>query len=698
MISNTFIKRPITAIVISIVITIVGLISLINLPVSQYPSITPPVVQVSGIYTGADAATVEETVATPVEVQVNGVPGMTYIQTNSTSDGRLGMNVNFELGTDVNIAAMDVQTRVNSALPQLPDDVKRLGLTVRKSNTGILMVVGVYSPKGTHDIKFVDNYTNIFIRDAILRVKGVGDAFTRAEDFSMRLWLQPDKMAQQGITASDVIRTVQEQNVQVAAGSVGSAPQPKEQAFEYTAFVHGRLKSEEEFGNIILKTNTVDRSIVYLHDVARIELGRFQYSGSGFVDGKRASFLLIFQSPGSNAIETAQGVVKTLDNLKKSFPIDIDYSVPFETVSVVRVSIHEVVETLLIALLLVTLVVFLFLQNFRATLIPILAIPVSIISTFAFFIPLGFTVNTLTLFGFVLAIGIVVDDAIIVVEAVQHNIDEEHLSPREASYKAMKDISGPVIAIALVLAAVFIPVGFIPGIVGKLYQQFAITIAISVLISAFVALTLTPALCSILLKRVHMPSEEKVPNRFFTGFNSWFKRTTVKYTLQVGKILHHARYVVIFLVLLLVATFFLFKNKPTGFLPTEDEGRVFITFELPEASSTVRAVEVLQKMMGILDEMDGVGHYAAIAGLNVVSFSNKSNSGTIFCQFKPWDERKSKSLQLVRNDSKNAAEIFDDQGGPGCGNTAACNSGTWKNGGIQLYFAATRKYRRHPCF
>ncbi len=565
MISNTFIKRPITAIVISIVITIVGLISLINLPVSQYPSITPPVVQVSGIYTGADAATVEETVATPVEVQVNGVPGMTYIQTNSTSDGRLGMNINFELGTDVNNAAMDVQTRVNSALPQLPDDVKRLGLTVRKSNTGILMVVGVYSPKGTHDIKFVDNYTNIFIRDAILRVKGVGDAFTRAEDFSMRLWLQPDKMAQQGITASDVIRTVQEQNVQVAAGSVGSAPQTKDQAFEYTAFVHGRLKSEEEFGNIIIKTNTADRSIVYLHDVARIELGRFQYSGSGFVDGKRASFLLIFQSPGSNAIETAQGVVKTLDNLKKSFPIDIDYSVPFETVSVVRVSIHEVVETLLIALLLVTLVVFLFLQNFRATLIPILAIPVSIISTFAFFIPLGFTVNTLTLFGFVLAIGIVVDDAIIVVEAVQHNIDEEHLSPREASYKAMKDISGPVIAIALVLAAVFIPVGFIPGIVGKLYQQFAITIAISVLISAFVALTLTPALCSILLKRVHMPSEEKVPNRFFRGFNAWFKRTTVKYTLQVGKIMHKARYVVVFLVLLLVATFFLFKNKPTGF-------------------------------------------------------------------------------------------------------------------------------------
>jgi hydrophobic/amphiphilic exporter-1 (mainly G- bacteria), HAE1 family len=646
MIANTFIKRPITAIVIAIVITLVGLIAIFNLPVGQYPSITPPVVQVSGIYTGADAATVEETVSTPVEVQVNGVPGMTYIQTNSTSDGRMGMNVNFELGTDVNIAALDVQNRVNVALPQLPDDVKRLGLTVRKSNTSILMVVGIYSPKGTHDIKFVDNYTNIFIRDAILRVKGVGDAFTRAEDFAMRIWLQPDKMEQQGITASDILRTVQEQNVQVAAGSVGAAPQADQQAFEYTAFVNGRLKSEKEFGNIVVKVNPADRSIVYLHDVARIELGRFQYSGSGFVDGTRASFLLIFQSPGSNALETAKGVVSALENLKKSFPYDINYSVPFETVSVVRVSIGEVVKTLLIALLLVTLVVFIFLQNFRATLIPILAIPVSIIGTFAFFIPLGFTINTLTLFGFVLAIGIVVDDAIIVVEAVQHNIDEEHLSPREASYKAMKDISGPVIAIALVLAAVFIPVGFIPGIVGKLYQQFAITIAISVLISAFVALTLTPALCSLLLKRVNTLKEPTGLNRFFNSYNMWFKKITVNYGITVGKGLRHTRYIVIFLVVLLVATLFMFKNKPTGFVPTEDEGRVYITFELPEASSTIRSVEVLKKMMNILTNMKGVNHYAAIAGLNVISFSNKSNSGTIFCQFKPWDQRKSKSLQL----------------------------------------------------
>ncbi|HLO58460.1 MAG TPA: multidrug efflux RND transporter permease subunit [Bacteroidales bacterium] len=661
MIANTFIRRPVTAIVIAIVITLVGLISLINLPVSQYPRITPPVVQVSGIYIGADAGTVEQTVTIPVETQVNGVPGMTYMSTTSTSDGRMGMSVNFDLGTDVDIAALDVQNRVNLALPQLPDDVRRLGLSVRKSNTGILMVVGIFSPNGTHDVRFVDNYTNIFIREAISRVKGVGDVFTRAEDFAMRIWLQPDKMVQQSITAGDVIRAIQEQNVQVAAGSVGAAPQAAEQAFEYTAFVNGRLKSEEEFGNIVVKTDPRDGSMLYLRDIARVELGRFQYSGGGYVDGKRASFLLVFQSPGSNAIQTANGVLNTLNQLKSSFPEDIDFLVPFETVSVVRVSINEVVHTLLIALLLVTVVVFIFLQNWRATLIPILAIPVSIIGTFAFFVPLDFTVNKLTLFGFVLAIGIVVDDAIIVVEAIQHNIDELHLSPREAAYRAMKEISGPVVAIALVLAAVFVPVGFIPGIVGKLYQQFAITIAISVLISAFVALSLTPALCSLLLKRNPNPAEAR-HIRVFDVFNHGYKKVQGRYTRFVEKTFRHTKLVVIFLVCLLAGTLLLFKNKPTGFIPTEDEGRVFITFELPEASSISRSTEVLQRVMKILDEVPGIGHYAAITGLNVVSFSNKSNAGTVFCSFDPWDERKSKSLQLfslINTLEKRFAEIHD---------------------------------------
>ncbi len=535
MIANTFIKRPITAIVISIVIVLVGVLALLNLPVSQYPNISPPVIQVSGSFTGADAQTVEQTVTTPIETQINGTPGMAYMQSNSTSDGRTSINVTLDVGTNVDIAALDIQNRVGIATPQLPDDVKRLGLTTRKRSPSILMLVAMYSPKGTHGVSFVDNYTNIFIKDALLRVKGVGDIFTRADDFSMRVWLQPDKLAQLGLTPGDVIGALQEQNLQVAAGSVGASPQSSSQAFEYTVFTNSRLSSEEQFNNIIVRTKPADGSLVYLKDVARVELGKFSYASNSFVDGKRASYLLVFQAPGSNAMETADGVLNTMEKLKKSFPADIDYVVPFESVSVVKVSIKEVVHTLVEALLLVVLVVFLFLQSWRATLIPILAIPVSIIGTFAFFIPLGFTINTLTLFGFVLAIGIVVDDAIVVVEAVQHYIDHYKLSAKEATYRAMKDISGPVIAIALILAAVFVPVGFIPGIVGRLYQQFAITIAISVLISAFVALSLTPALCSLFLKPMNINPKSKGINKFFFRFNSWFEKVSLRYTHGVRR-------------------------------------------------------------------------------------------------------------------------------------------------------------------
>jgi HAE1 family hydrophobic/amphiphilic exporter-1 len=646
MIANTFIERPVTAIVVSVVITIVGVLAMMNLPISQYPDITPPVVQITGIFTGADAQTVEQTVATPVESQVNGAPGMDYLQTNSTSDGRMTMNVIFKVGTNVDIATLDVQNRVSVATPQLPDDVKRLGLTVRKRNPSILMLVALFSPKGTHNIKFVDNYTNIYIKDALLRVKGVGDVFSRADDFSMRIWLQPDKLAQLGITASDVTTALQEQNLQVAAGSVGAPPQRATQAFEYTVFLNGRISKESEFKDIIIKTKPEEGSIVYLKDVARVELGKFNYAGNSFVDGKRASYLLIYQTPGSNSLETAAGVQRAMENLKKTFPADVDFSIPFESASVVQVSIHEVVKTLIEALILVMIVVFLFLQNWRATLIPILAIPVSIIGTFIFFIPLGFTINTLTLFGFVLAIGIVVDDAIVVVEAVQHNIDHEKLSPREATIKAMKDISGPVVAIALILAAVFVPVGFIPGIVGRLYQQFAITIAVSVLLSAFIALSLTPALCVMFLKPMQLNKESKGLNRFFFKFNEWFHRTTMNYSKGVSKSINYSRYVVLILICIIVGTLFLFKNKPTGFIPSEDEGRIYITFELPEASSSARTLLVMENMMKTLQETPGIAHFAALGGLNVISFSSKSNSGTIFCQLKPWDERKDKSLQV----------------------------------------------------
>jgi len=500
MIAETFIRRPVTAIVISIVIVVVGILAITSLPIGQYPEITPPTVNITGTYTGADALTVEQTVATPIEVQVNGTPGMTYLQSNSTSNGQMSMTANFEVGTDINIAALDVQNRVGIATPTLPQDVQRLGLTVRKRNPSILMLVAIYAPKGSHNVTFLDNYTNVFVRDALLRAKGVGDVFTRADDFSMRIWLKPDKLAALGMTAADVTNAIQEQNAQVAAGSVGSTPQEKEQAFEYSVLVKGRLFEPEEFGNIIVKTIPATGALVHLKDVARVELGKFNYAGNSFVDGKRASYLLIYQAPNSNALETADAVYATMEQLKKSFPADIDYVVPFESITVVKVSVHEVVITLLIALCLVIVVVFLFLQSWRSTLIPVLAIPVSIIGTFIFFIPLHFTINTLTLFGFVLAIGIVVDDAIVVVEAVQHYIDEQGMSAKEATTHAMRDISAPVIAIALILAAVFVPVGFIPGIVGRLYQQFAITIAISVLISAFVALSLTPALCSLMLR------------------------------------------------------------------------------------------------------------------------------------------------------------------------------------------------------
>jgi The (Largely Gram-negative Bacterial) Hydrophobe/Amphiphile Efflux-1 (HAE1) Family len=647
MIANTFIKRPVTAIVISIVIVITGLLAMSDLPVAQYPNITPPVVQVTGAFTGADAQTVEQNVTTPVEVQINGTPGMAFLQSNSTSDGRTTMNVTFEVGTDVDIAALDVQNRVSFATPQLPDDVKRLGLTVRKRNPSILMLVALFSPNGKHSVPFLDNFANIYVKDALGRVKGVGDVFSRADDFSMRVWLQPDRLAQLGITASEVVAALQEQNLQIAAGSVGAPPQRSVQAFEYTVFTNSRLSTPEEFNKIVVRANPQNGSIVYLKDVARLELGKFNYSSNSFVDGKRASYLLIYQAPGSNAMETAQGVYDAMERLSKSFPADVEYSVPFEAVSVVKVSIHEVVETLVIALALVVLVVFLFLQNWRATLIPILAIPVSIIGTFIFFVPLGFTINTLTLFGFVLAIGIVVDDAIVVVEAVQHYIDEQKMSAKEATKHAMRDISGPVIAIALILASVFIPVGFIPGIVGRLYQQFAITIAISVLISAFVALSLTPALCTMLLKPHVEGKKPRGINRFFYAFNNWFSKTSLAYSRGVKRWIGGARYVMILLVCILVGTYLLFINKPTGFIPTEDEGRLFITYELPEAASTTRSLEVLNTIQKTLSEIPAVAHYAALGGLNVVTFSTKSNAGTVFTQLKPWDQRKDKSQQIM---------------------------------------------------
>jgi len=646
MIADTFIKRPVTAIVISIVIVVVGILSISTLSVGQYPEITPPTVQITANYPGADAVTLEQTVATPIEVQVNGTPGMTYLQSNSTSQGQMSMIANFEVGTNIDIAALDVQNRVGIATPSLPQDVQRLGLTVRKKNPSILMLVALFAPKGTHDVTFMDNYTNVFIKDALTSTAGVGDVITRADDFSMRIWLKPDKLAALGMTAADVTAALNEQNAQVAAGIVGGTPQEKQQPFEYTVLVEGRLTEPAEFGNIIVKTQPNNGAVVHLKDVARVELGKFNYANNSYVDGKRASYLLIYQAPGSNALATADAVYATMNELKKSFPADIDYVVPFESITVVKVSVHEVVETLLIALVLVIVVVFLFLQSWRTTLIPVLAIPVSIIGTFIFFIPLNFTINTLTLFGFVLAIGIVVDDAIVVVEAVQHYMDEKGMSPKEATQHAMNDISAPVIAIALILAAVFVPVGFIPGIVGRLYQQFAITIAISVLISAFVALSLTPALCTLILRPHKLDEKSGGLDRLFFKFNEWFEKVTGKYKNGVDRAIKNSKFVIIILICIIIGTILLFKKKPSGFIPLEDDGRLYITFDIPEGAATQRTVTDLNQMMKVIDSVPGILHYAALGGLNVVSFASKSNSATIFVQLKPWDERGADSLQI----------------------------------------------------
>lgn len=647
MIAETFIKRPVTAIVISIVIVAVGIIAMTTLPVAQYPDITPPTVSISGNFIGADAQTVEQTTTTPIETQVNGTPGMTYISSSSSSSGSSSISVNFAIGTDVNIAALDVQNRVSVAQPSLPDAVKRLGLTVRKRVPSIMMALALYSPNGTHDATFIGNYANIYLKDALQRVKGVGDIVSRADDFGMRIWLSPEKLANLGLTTSEIIAALTEQNLQVAAGTIGGNPQPAAQSFEYSILTNSRINTKEQFENIIVRTAPASAIVVYLKDVARVELGKFDYGSNAYVDGKPAAFVLIYQAPGANALDTYDGINKALVEIKKTFPKDIDYSVPLETVSVVKVSIEEVLFTLMEALLLVIFVVFLFLQSWRATLIPILAIPVSLIGTFIFFIPFGFTINTLTLFAFVLAIGIVVDDAIVVVEAVQHYMDHEKISAKEATRKAMNDISGPVIAIALILAAVFVPVGFIPGIVGRLYQQFAITIAVSVMISAFVALSLTPALCSLMLKpSKDITAKKNLLEHFFVRFNRGFGKLTSSYTSGVSKWIKATPLVLIMLACLFTGLFFLFQAKPTGFIPSEDEGRLFVTYEMPEATSTNRSKEMLLNIMKRVQAIPGVRTVGGLAGLNIVSFSFKSNAGTMFVNLKPWHERKSKDLQL----------------------------------------------------
>jgi len=655
MISDVFIKRPVTAIVISILIVLVGVIVITTLPISQYPSIAPPTVTVTGTYTGADAQTVEQTVTTQVESQINGTPGMKYLQSNSTSDGRSAITVTFDVGTNIDIAALDVQNRVGIAEPGLPEAVRRLGITTKKANNDILMVIGLYSPNGTYDQKFISNYINLYVKDALLRIKGVGDVQAFGQPFSMRVWLDANKLTRLGLTPADVSAAITEQNTRIPGGSVGGRPQSSSQTFEFSVVMDGDLNTEEQFRNIVIKTGE-DGSPVYLKDVARVELGEFAYPTTSKVNGKVASLMAINQTPGGNAVETAAGIDAAMATLKKSFPKDLDFKVGYETVSIVKVSISEVIHTLVEALILVTIVVFFFLQSWRATLIPVLAIPVSIIGTFIFFTLLGFSINVLTMFGFVLAIGIVVDDAIVVVEAVQHYMDHEGLSAPDATHKAMKDITAPVIAIALILAAVFIPVGFIPGMVGLLYQQFAITIAVSVLISAFIALSLTPALCSLLLVPMELSKDSRGLNKFFYNFNGWFARVTAKYSNGVKWALKKAPLVMVILACIYVGTVGLFIKKPGGFIPTEDAGIFIMGVTLPEGASSARTDHFMDRITdSIMKKHPEVQNISAINGINILNRSFKSNAGTFFVQLKNWDERDVEIADVIADVSKTFA-------------------------------------------
>lgn len=639
MISEVFIRRPVTAMVISILICIIGTISIFTLPISQYPDVAPPTVTVSATYTGADAQTVEQTVTTPIESQINGTPGMIYMQSSSTADGTARITVTFEVGTDIDVATLDVQNRVGIAEPVLPETVRRLGVVTRKANSDALMMITLYSPNGTRDNNFLANYANLYVRDAIMRVKGVGDVMAFGEPFAMRVWLDANKLSNLNLTPADVGAAIQEQNARMPGGTVGGRPQASTQVFEYSIMTDSDLSTEEDFENIVVKTNA-DGSLVLLKDVARVELGQFSYSRQTKINGNISSGMMVSQTPGGNAVETAEGIYATLEQLKKSFPADVDYVIGYETVSVVHASIDSVLHTLIEALLLVTVVVFFFLQSWRATLICVIAIPVSIVGTFIFFNLFGFSINNLTMLAFVLSIGIVVDDAIVVVEAVQHYIDNEKLKAKEATRRAMKDITAPVIAIGLILASVFIPVGFIPGMVGQLYQQFAITIAVSVLISAFIALTLTPALCSIMLTPSGINNKSKGVNRFFYRFNSWFARVTDNYSKGVKRCIKAAPFVLIILVCIFVGTGWMFVKKPTGFVPKEDTGSFIMGISLPEGTANTQTTlvmdEIYQKVKSAIPE---ISYMTQISGMNIINRSAKPNNGSFFISMVPWGER-----------------------------------------------------------
>ena len=634
--SKFFIDRPIVAIVASILTMIVGLVCLASLPVAQFPKIVPPEARITTTYVGADAQTVEQSVATPIEQQMSGVDNLNYMYSINGSDGSLRLTTNFDVATDPNTDLILSQMRVTQSTPQLPADVATYGVTVQKQLTAPLLIVALSSPNGTYDSTFLANYAYININDELTRVPGIASVTVfGAGQYALRYWVKPDQLAKLNLTAADVIAAVRAQNTVNPTGTIGGEPAPKGQDFTYSVRAQGRLTTPEEFGQIVVRENQ-DGSLVRLKDVARVELGSQLYNVRGRFNGKAAALISIYQLPGSNALDGAAGVKAAMARLKQRFPSDLDYAIALDTTLSVSEGVKEISQTLWQALLLVVLVVFIFLQGWRPTLIPILAVPVSLIGTFMLFPAFGFTVNTLSLFGLVLAIGLVVDDAIVVVEAVEHHI-EEGMAPRDATLKAMSEVSGPVVAIAVILAAVFVPTAFIPGITGRLYQQFALTIAISVVISAFNALSLSPALCALLLR----PKGEQRGglSGFYRWFNALFGRVTRGYVDGSRHLIHKSGLSLVCLVGFAAVAFLFGRHLPKSFLPEEDQGYMYVGLQLPTSASLQRNADAAQKVEEVLKATPGVKNVTAVVGFSLLSTVYSTYNSFFFVAFKPWGER-----------------------------------------------------------
>ena len=641
MFVNFFIDRPIFASVLAIVIVVAGAVAIPFLPIAMFPEITPPQVVVTATYSGASAEVVEQTVTTPIEQQVNGVEDMIYMSSRSGSDGTMTLTVTFKVGADLDIAAVNVQNRVSIAQAKLPADVTRQGLTITKQSPDLVEIVALTSPDGSRDELYLANYATLQVVDVLARVPGVGQVTVfNGQDYGMRLWLNPDRLAGLGLTAGDVADAVREQNLQAAAGQIGQPPSLPGQQFQYTVTTRGRLSTPDEFEDIILRTRS-DGSLLRVRDVARVELGAQSYGSFGRVGGKPAALIGIFQLPGANALDVSKGVIAAVARLAPSFPSGVTHTRPYNTTEFVRVSIEEVVLTLLIAIGLVVLTVYVFLQDWRATLIPTMTIPVSLVGTFAVISLFGFSINMLTLFGLVLAIGIVVDDAIVVVENTQRHLDEEGLGAREAARRATAEVVGPVIATALVLMAVFVPIAFLPGITGQLYRQFALTIAVSVALSALNALTLTPALCALLLRPAGA-----TPKRWLARtWNAAFLRLTNGYDRTVRRIVQRSVLAVAVLLLLSAAGYGLLRVVPTGFAPTEDQGYLLVNVQLPDAASVERTDAVVRGVEKILLETPGVETVVAIGGRSFITGVNGPNVASLFPRLTPWSKRKTPDLQ-----------------------------------------------------